>query len=219
MTEGAGCAFRSITPTDCCASLVSALNCTPKPLYITSRKRPLPSRPMESGLRRKVVGKAPTAGRRVAASKSNSPAGVIFLPSAAGSSWPETLPAKHSEKNNKPSNIFVFMSSLCGQFLQFCFHPAPRQFTAKWLIENEFRQYFIKIRFVNESTDNSRVQEIAGLCVTCINARRIESARGSVFVLCELSFKDPRFPKYPALPVLSCVGYKPGPEGATRASQ
>jgi hypothetical protein len=48
----------------------------------------------------------------------------------------------------------------------------------------------------------------AGLCATCENARRIESARGSVFILCELSFSDGTFAKYPRLPVFSCGGYK-----------
>ncbi|PYX48357.1 MAG: hypothetical protein DMG83_01840 [Acidobacteria bacterium] len=47
----------------------------------------------------------------------------------------------------------------------------------------------------------------AGLCADCQHARRIESDRGSVFVMCELSFTDSRFPKYPRLPVLACDGY------------
>jgi hypothetical protein len=46
-----------------------------------------------------------------------------------------------------------------------------------------------------------------GLCATCVHSRRIESARGSVFVLCQLSATDPSFPKYPRLPVLSCAGH------------
>jgi hypothetical protein len=46
-----------------------------------------------------------------------------------------------------------------------------------------------------------------GLCADCLHARRLESARGSVFTLCNLSLSDPRFPKYPRLPVLSCNGY------------
>jgi hypothetical protein len=49
----------------------------------------------------------------------------------------------------------------------------------------------------------------AGLCVNCVHARQVDSARGSSFLLCELSRTDPRFPKYPRLPVLSCAGYKP----------
>jgi len=47
-----------------------------------------------------------------------------------------------------------------------------------------------------------------GLCAECVHARRVESARGSAFILCNLSLTDPRFPKYPCLPVLSCDGYK-----------
>jgi hypothetical protein len=47
----------------------------------------------------------------------------------------------------------------------------------------------------------------AGLCADCLHARRIESPRGSVFILCQLSATDPRFPKYPRLPVLQCSGY------------
>ena len=49
---------------------------------------------------------------------------------------------------------------------------------------------------------------VAGLCADCVHARRIESGRDSVFILCELSRADPRFPKYPRLPILSCEGYK-----------
>jgi hypothetical protein len=52
-------------------------------------------------------------------------------------------------------------------------------------------------------------QSPAGLCTDCAHARRIESARGSVFFLCQLSSTDPRFPKYPRLPVLWCLGYAP----------
>jgi len=47
----------------------------------------------------------------------------------------------------------------------------------------------------------------AGLCSACLYARRIPSERGSVFVMCQLSLTDKRFPKYPRLPVLSCAGY------------
>jgi hypothetical protein len=48
----------------------------------------------------------------------------------------------------------------------------------------------------------------AGLCADCVHARRIESARGSAFYLCELSASDPSYAKYPSLPVLQCVGYE-----------
>ncbi|MDZ7360887.1 MAG: hypothetical protein ONB46_09205 [candidate division KSB1 bacterium] len=35
----------------------------------------------------------------------------------------------------------------------------------------------------------------------------IKNERGSTFYLCRLAEGDPRFPKYPRLPVLACEGY------------
>jgi hypothetical protein len=35
-------------------------------------------------------------------------------------------------------------------------------------------------------------------------------ARHSTFYLCQRSFTDERFPKYPRLPVRQCIGYTPG---------
>lgn len=49
----------------------------------------------------------------------------------------------------------------------------------------------------------------AGLCTTCVHAKTIPSSRGSLFTLCRLSVIDPRFPRYPALPVLRCAGFQP----------
>ena len=46
-----------------------------------------------------------------------------------------------------------------------------------------------------------------GLCQVCRFARRIESRRGSTFWLCERSTTDARFPRYPPLPVLACIGF------------
>jgi hypothetical protein len=37
----------------------------------------------------------------------------------------------------------------------------------------------------------------------------IKTARGSTFHLCERSMTDPRFPRYPNLPVLECAGFEP----------
>ena len=48
----------------------------------------------------------------------------------------------------------------------------------------------------------------AGLCASCEHLRVLTSRR-SVFVRCGLAEKDPRFPRYPALPVTACVGYRP----------
>jgi hypothetical protein len=46
-----------------------------------------------------------------------------------------------------------------------------------------------------------------GLCATCSRARAIRSAKGSEFWLCEYAQVDPRFKKYPVLPVLRCPAF------------
>jgi hypothetical protein len=48
-----------------------------------------------------------------------------------------------------------------------------------------------------------------GLCSHCLHMREIHSDRGSTFYMCQLSATDARFPKYPRLPVLQCLGYEP----------
>ncbi len=52
------------------------------------------------------------------------------------------------------------------------------------------------------------LQPRISLCADCRFMRLIESARGSTFYRCERSATDARFPKYPRLPVLQCVGYE-----------
>jgi hypothetical protein len=47
-----------------------------------------------------------------------------------------------------------------------------------------------------------------GLCQTCRHARIVSNVRGSTFYLCQLSEIDPRFTKYPRLPVIRCEGYE-----------
>lgn len=49
----------------------------------------------------------------------------------------------------------------------------------------------------------------AGLCESCRNVRIVDTRKGSRFYLCELSEVDPRFAKYPPIPVLRCIGYTP----------
>ena len=51
-------------------------------------------------------------------------------------------------------------------------------------------------------------QAEAGLCARCAHVQVIESSRGSAFYLCRLSTIDPRFPKYPRIPVIACTGFK-----------
>jgi len=50
----------------------------------------------------------------------------------------------------------------------------------------------------------------AGLCARCAHAEVVRSGRGSVFVRCARSDHDPRFPRYPVLPRLTCPGHEPG---------
>jgi hypothetical protein len=52
-------------------------------------------------------------------------------------------------------------------------------------------------------------QARVGLCFVCRHATIVESSRGSRFYLCERSRTDPRFPRYPALPVVECIGWEP----------
>ena len=53
-------------------------------------------------------------------------------------------------------------------------------------------------------------RDSVGLCGRCEHSRVIESARGSRFYLCRLSETDPRFRRYPQLPVVECEGYREG---------
>lgn len=46
-----------------------------------------------------------------------------------------------------------------------------------------------------------------GLCATCIHGKTVKGAR-TVFWMCARSRFDPRFPRYPRLPVLECAGYE-----------
>ena len=52
------------------------------------------------------------------------------------------------------------------------------------------------------------VPRSAGLCASCVHARPTGNARGSTFVLCGRAATDPRFPRYPGLPVLRCAGFE-----------
>ena len=47
-----------------------------------------------------------------------------------------------------------------------------------------------------------------GLCLTCRWARTVTTRRGSTFFRCGRAETDPRFPRYPALPVRACAGYE-----------
>ena len=51
----------------------------------------------------------------------------------------------------------------------------------------------------------------AGLCDTCKHQKLVSNTRGSVFSMCLRSKTDPRYPKYPRLPVRECRGYVSAP--------
>jgi hypothetical protein len=53
----------------------------------------------------------------------------------------------------------------------------------------------------------SRLAVPAGLCASCEHLRLLASRR-SVFVRCGLAAANPRFPRYPGLPVSACRGYR-----------
>jgi hypothetical protein len=60
-----------------------------------------------------------------------------------------------------------------------------------------------------EDEPSSALEVKAGLCDTCRHQKVIRNTRGSVFSLCEKSKEDPRFPKYPRVPVVRCIGFEP----------
>jgi hypothetical protein len=59
------------------------------------------------------------------------------------------------------------------------------------------------------ATDPIEMRRV-GLCASCRHARRIVSQRGSQFWLCGRAATDPRYRKYPPLPVLGCAGHQSG---------
>ena len=59
-------------------------------------------------------------------------------------------------------------------------------------------------------------QAPAGLCSGCANVQVISTSKGSRFYLCRLSYLDPRFPRYPPLPVIECAGFRPVIEDSMR---
>jgi len=57
-------------------------------------------------------------------------------------------------------------------------------------------------------SEPERPSDLPGLCPRCGHVKIVTSQRGSVFLLCLLSAEDPRFPKYPPQPVVSCEGFE-----------
>ncbi len=48
-----------------------------------------------------------------------------------------------------------------------------------------------------------------GLCAVCVHAQTTTTARGSTFWRCGKAQDDPRFARYPPLPVRACPGFAP----------
>jgi hypothetical protein len=46
------------------------------------------------------------------------------------------------------------------------------------------------------------------LCEQCASMREIITPKGSRFLLCQLSWSKPTYPKYPPQPVVECDGYQ-----------
>jgi hypothetical protein len=49
---------------------------------------------------------------------------------------------------------------------------------------------------------------IRSLCETCALMREVITPKGSRFLLCQLSKRDPAYLKYPPQPVVRCDGYR-----------
>ena len=56
------------------------------------------------------------------------------------------------------------------------------------------------------------------LCQHCTLVRRIQTGKGSVFLMCTKSVDDSRFPKYPRQPVVRCSGYESEKPGETTSN-
>lgn len=52
----------------------------------------------------------------------------------------------------------------------------------------------------------ARLGPPAGLCATCVH-RELKASARSVFLRCTLADVDPRFLRYPPLPVVACPGW------------
>jgi hypothetical protein len=57
-------------------------------------------------------------------------------------------------------------------------------------------------------TSKSLESERVGVCFSCRHARVVRTDRGSVFYQCQLAATDPRYAKYPRLPVIYCPGHE-----------
>ena len=55
------------------------------------------------------------------------------------------------------------------------------------------------------------LRDRVGLCLGCRHVRIVVARAGNRYYRCERSTFDPRYPKYPPLPVLACAGREEPP--------
>ena len=67
---------------------------------------------------------------------------------------------------------------------------------------------------MNDRPRGQQPKVAEGLCPSCKYMKLVTNDRGSRFLFCERSRSDPRFPRYPRLPVLACDGYEASAEAA-----
>jgi hypothetical protein len=58
-----------------------------------------------------------------------------------------------------------------------------------------------------------------GLCDSCRHQKPVPNTRGSVFSLCLRSREDPRYARYPRVPVLHCPGHEPRGRAGPRSER
>jgi hypothetical protein len=61
---------------------------------------------------------------------------------------------------------------------------------------------------MNDSPRDRQPNPAAGLCASCRHVTVVVTDRGRAFVRCRRSVDDPRFLRYPVLPVIACPGYE-----------
>jgi hypothetical protein len=80
----------------------------------------------------------------------------------------------------------------------------------------EQRRHPLHARYAGTVIESQPRDHRIGLCATCEHMRSVESDRGSIFYRCALAEIDPRFPKYPRLPVIVCDGFSPRTHDGTK---
>lgn len=62
------------------------------------------------------------------------------------------------------------------------------------------------VRMMDDSAKSEHARRW-GLCAACLHARVVPTDRGVEFVQCSLAKEDPRYARYPVMPVRRCDGF------------